>query len=71
MSKILVMNFLTAQGRKASIRFKEIKDGVDELAVSTVMDDIIEKNIFSTSTGELKVKDSAEIIDTTTQELNI
>ncbi|KYH29661.1 MULTISPECIES: DUF2922 domain-containing protein [Clostridium] len=71
MSKTLVMNFLTDQGKKSSIRFKEIKDNVDDSVVSGVMDTIIEKNIFITSSGELKVKDSAQIIDTTIEELNI
>lgn len=71
MSKTLVMNFLTDQGKKTSIRFKEVKDGIDELAVGTVMDTIIEKNIFVTPTGSIKVKDSAQIIDTTVEELNI
>lgn len=71
MSKTLVMNFLTDQGKKSSIRFKEIKDNVDDSVVSDVMDTIIEKNIFITSSGELKVKDSAQIIDTTIEELNI
>lgn len=71
MSKILVMNFLTDQGKKASIRFKEVKDGVDELSASSIMDVIIQKNIFATTSGELKVKDSAQIIDTAVQELNI
>jgi hypothetical protein len=65
------MNFLTDQGKKASIRFKEIKDSVDDLAVAGVMDTIVEKNIFATSSGELKVKDSAQIIDTTIEELDI
>jgi hypothetical protein len=65
------MNFLTDQGKKTSIRFKEVKDGVDVLAVATVMDTIIEKNIFETTSGSLKLKDSAQIVDTTIAELNI
>ncbi|QGU93850.1 DUF2922 family protein [Clostridium bovifaecis] len=71
MSKTLVMNFLTDQGRRASIRFKEVKDTIDDLTIVSVMDTIIEKNIFGTSSGELKVKDSAQIIDTAVQEVTI
>lgn len=71
MSKTLVMNFLTDQGRRSSIRFKEIKDTVDEITVTTVMQTIIDKNIFATSSGDLKTMDSAQIIDTEVQELNI
>jgi hypothetical protein len=65
------MNFLTDQGKKTSIRFKEVKDGIDEIAVGIAMDTIIEKNIFGTASGNLKVKDSAQIVDTTIAELNI
>lgn len=71
MSKTLVMNFLTDQGRKVSIRFKEVKEDIDELSVVTVMDTIIEKNIFQTTSGNIKIKDSAQIVDTTVEELSI
>ena len=71
MSKTVVMNFLTDQGKKTSIRFKEVKEGIDEIAVGIAMDTIIEKNIFVTASGNLKVKDSAQIVDTTIAELNI
>ncbi len=71
MSKTLVMNFLTDQGRKVSIRFKEVKEDIDELSVVTVMDTIIEKNVFATTSGNIKIKDSAQIVDTTVEELSI
>lgn len=71
MSRVLVMNFLTDQGKKSSIRFKEIKDTVDEAMVLNVMDTIIEKNVFATTGGDLKVKHSAQMVDTTIKELNI
>lgn len=71
MSKTLIMNFLTAEGKKTSIRFKDVKEAVTPAEVSTVMDTIVEKNIFITANGELKVKDSAQIVDTTTEELAI
>jgi len=65
------MNFLTDQGRKVSIRFKEVKEDIDELSVVTVMDTIIEKNVFATTSGNIKIKDSAQIVDTTVEELSI
>lgn len=71
MSKTLVMNFLTDQGKKASIKFKDVKETVDTVTVGVAMDTIIDKNIFATAAGSLKVKDSAQIIDTTVSELNI
>lgn len=69
--KVLVMTFLTDQGKKASLRVKDVKDNLDELSVLSVMDTIIQKNIFVTTAGALSQKDSAEIVETTTQTLNI
>ncbi|QGU95459.1 DUF2922 family protein [Clostridium bovifaecis] len=69
--KVLVMTFLTDQGKKASLRIKDVKDTLDELSVVSVMDTIIEKNIFVTTAGALAIKDSAEILETTTEVLNI
>jgi len=71
MSKTLIMNFLTAEGKKTSIRFKDVKETITPTEVSIVMDTIIEKNVFITTNGELKLKDSAQIVDTTTEELAI
>lgn len=71
MSKVLVMNFLTAEGKKASLRFKDVKEGIEPSVVGTAMDTIIEKNVFATTYGDLTIKDSAEIIDTTVEELSI
>lgn len=71
MSKTLVMNFLTDQGRKVAIRLKEVKADIDEISVGTTMDTIIEKNIFATTSGNIQIKDSAQIIDTTIENLSI
>lgn len=70
-NRVLVMSFLTAGGNKTSVRLKGIKSDIDETAVSTAMDTLIEKNIFGTSTGDLKFKDSASIVTTEEQELEI
>lgn len=71
MSKTLVMNFITEQGKKSSIRFKDISDTVKSADVIAAMDAIIAGNIFSTSSGDLKTKDSAQIIDTSIEELSL
>lgn len=71
MAKTLVMNFLTAGGKKTSVSFKSVKDDVDPSEVSTAMDTIIEKNIFITSSGEIKFKDSARLEDKVIQELSL
>jgi hypothetical protein len=69
MSKNLVMSFLNEGGKLASIRLNSVKDAVTELEVKDAMDLIISKNIFSTKGGDLKVKDSAAVVNTESTEL--
>ncbi|MCH5138872.1 DUF2922 domain-containing protein [Clostridiaceae bacterium UIB06] len=71
MSKTLVMNFLNGSGKKVAVRVNKIKDGVTDAEVSAAMDVIVAKNIFTSSGGDLKSKDSAEITDKTSTELTV
>lgn len=63
MSKTLAMNFLNEEGKKVVIRVNNVKDDLTDTEVSAAMDVIIAKNIFSSSGGDLKYKDSAGITD--------
>lgn len=69
--RVLVMTFLTAGGQKSSLRVKDVKDTIDPVDVSALMDTIIDSNAFFTSSGELKLKDSAEVVITTNEVVNI
>lgn len=71
MAKTLVMNFLNEEGKKTAIRVNNIREDITDLEVSTAMDVIIQKNIFSSTGGDLKFKDSASITDRTSSELSI
>ena len=71
MSKTLVMNFLNEGGKKTAVRLSNVKDGVTQAEVSAAMDVIIAKNIFKTTGGDLKSKDSAEITDKSSTELTV
>ncbi|KZL90398.1 DUF2922 domain-containing protein [Clostridium magnum] len=71
MSKTLVMNFLNDSGSKTAIRVNNVKDGVTEAEVGAAMDVIIAKNIFTSTGGDLRTKDSAEIVDKTSTELTV
>lgn len=71
MSKTLVMNFLNEGGSKTAIRVNNVKDGITEAEVSAAMDVIIAKNIFTSTGGDLKTKDSAELVDKTSTELTV
>ncbi len=69
--RVLVMTFLTSGGQKATVRVKDVKDTLDPVDVSAAMDAIIDNNIFFTSSGELKIKDSAQVVITTNEVVNI
>ncbi|WML33456.1 DUF2922 domain-containing protein [Clostridium sp. OS1-26] len=69
MSKTLVMNFLNESGKKTAIRVNNVKEDVTEAEVKAAMDVILAKNIFATTGGDLKVKDSAQIDDKNSTEL--
>ena len=71
MSKSLIMSFLTEEGKKASIRISNVKEGITDQEVKTAMETIIAKNIFTTKNGDLKTVDSAHIQDTSTVELEV
>lgn len=71
MSRTLVMNFLNEEGKKVAIRVNNVNEAVTEAEVSAAMDAIISKNIFASSGGDLKIKDSAELTDKTSTELQV
>ncbi|MBC2578858.1 DUF2922 domain-containing protein [Clostridium sp. DJ247] len=71
MSKILVMNFLNEEGKKVAVRVNSVREDLSAVEVASAMDVIIANNIFTSTGGDLKYKDSAEIIDKTSTELTV
>ncbi len=71
MSKTLVMNFLNESGKKTAIRVNNVKEDITEAEVKNAMDVILAKNIFATSGGDLKSKDSAEVTDKNSTDLSV
>jgi hypothetical protein len=65
------MNFLTEEGKKASVRISNVKEDITDLEVKTAMETIIAKNIFTTKNGDLKAIDSAHVQDTSVEELEV
>lgn len=61
MAKSLIMTFLTDEGKKASLNVSNVKDSITKDEVSTAMNTIIAKNIFSTANGKFVKMDSARI----------
>jgi hypothetical protein len=67
--KVLRMTFNNTKGSAVTITLPQPKAGLIAAEIETVMDQIIAKNIFITSGGELISKRDARIIDTTTNDL--
>jgi hypothetical protein len=71
MSKTLVMTFLNEEGKKTAIRVSNVKDDLTEGEVAAAMDVIIGKNIFASTGGDLKMKDSARLDDKNSKEMKV
>ena len=69
--KSLVMTFLNEEGSRASVTLPSIRDNITEAEVSAAMDVVISKNIFSTSGGDLKAKNSAQITERNVTDLDV
>lgn len=61
--KSLVMNFLNEQGKKVALRVDSVKEDLTQEQISQLMDTIIAKNIFKTTGGDIKSRDSAQITE--------
>lgn len=68
----LQMVFITDTGEKTSITISEVKAGLTNSDVVTLMDTIIENNVFETKKGALISKYSAQVVqrEVTKWELN-
>ncbi|MCT8975223.1 DUF2922 domain-containing protein [Clostridium sp. CX1] len=71
MSKTLVMNFLNEEGKKTAVRVNNVREDLTDLEVKAAMDVIIARNIFTSTGGDLKLIDSAELVDRSTTELKV
>ena len=65
------MSFLTSKGKKTSLKLDNVKDGISDGEVVTLMDTIIAKNIFVTENGYLVQKDGAQLIEKSVSKLRI
>ncbi len=63
--KTLKMVFANAGGSNVTLSLKNPKAGITGGEVQTVMDDIIAKDVFATTGGDLVSKVKATIVDTT------
>ncbi|MCF6095307.1 DUF2922 domain-containing protein [Microaerobacter geothermalis] len=69
MAKTLDLLFLNQEGKRVRLSINNPTEPVDPLAVSTVMDLVIAKNIFSSTGGDLISKEGAELTERTVTEI--
>ncbi|WZL73726.1 DUF2922 domain-containing protein [Clostridiaceae bacterium 35-E11] len=67
--KRLEMIFTNQLGRTSKISVDNARDDLTELEVQTVMQTILDKNVFETTSGEFVAIDSARIVTTDVQEI--
>ncbi|KEI00087.1 DUF2922 domain-containing protein (plasmid) [Clostridium botulinum] len=71
MAKSLLMKFKTDRDKSFSLRVNKVKNDAKEEDVKTLMDSLIKNDVILTSSGTLKVKESAELITTTSEPIDI
>ena len=68
-TKVLKLTFTTTGGKNVTLTVANPKEDLTKDEVEAIMDAIIAKNIFFTSSGELSSKRDARIVGTTTDDL--
>ena len=63
MEYTLSMTFLTAMGVKSTLSVSGIKSTITDVEANALMDLIIAKNIFVTTTGALAKKESSQLTE--------
>ena len=63
MEYVLTMNFITSTGSKSSMTISGVKSDLTKEQISSLMDKIIEKNIFHTKSGTFSSKSGANVTE--------
>lgn len=71
MGKTLLMKFKTNKDKTHSLKLNNVKDEVAEEDVKELMDNLVTHNVVLTAAGKLQTKESAELITTTSEPLDI
>lgn len=62
MEYTLSMVFITTNGEKTTISISDVKENLTQADAITLMDKIIEKDVFFTKNGSLVEKYSAQVV---------
>lgn len=68
---ILEMEFLDSQGKKFKITIDEPREDLTEMEIRTAMDEIVQRNVFFSSTGDIVAVSGARYVRTLVEELNL
>lgn len=71
MSTKLEMSFKNAMDNKSTLSVDNPRGDLTDAEVAAVMQDIIAKNVFNTTGGDLASINSARIVSTTIDELTV
>ncbi|GIW49114.1 MAG: hypothetical protein KatS3mg079_590 [Caloramator sp.] len=71
MAKSLVMVFQNEAGKNVSLSIPNVRENITEQEVKTVMQDIISKNIFTSTGGNLITIMSAQVVNREVEELAV
>lgn len=67
----LEMEFKNAEGKKFTLSLDEPREDVTESEIRAVMDEVVTKNVFITTGGDVTTPVGARVITTTIEELEI
>lgn len=68
---LLEMEFLDIAGKKFRIRLDSPREDLTPQDVRAVMDNIVDKNVFFSTSGDIASVSGANVVTTTVQELTI
>lgn len=71
MNKTLELIFVNAAGDKVTLRITDPRDDIQETEVRTVMDQIVAKDIFTSTGGSLVGVAGARLVTRDVAELNV
>lgn len=71
MARRLEMIFLNAAGRRSTISVDNVREDITQQEVQSAMDMIVNRDIFTTSGGDITGIDSARIVSTEITEIPV
>lgn len=69
--KKLELQFFNEDGKTVTYSLEKPIEPVDPVEVSSVMDEIIDQNAFTSTGGDLTAKKGARIVDRTVEEIEL